>query len=113
MKVDTSQYIKKCPKCNIDIEPVRAASTSTKALAGVMGGAGALLGFALGGPVGAVIGGAAGYAANKANLMDIEDTHDHTQCYEYKCPQCGHSWKEKIHTNDNPGDPSWLGNAPY
>lgn len=113
MTVDTSQYIKKCPKCGADIEPERTASTSTKALAGVMGGAGALVGFGLGGPVGAVIGGVLGYVANKVTIMDIEDTHDHSQCYKYKCPNCGHSWKENFETNDNPEDPSWIGNAPY
>lgn len=108
MIVDTSKYIKKCPKCDVDIKPIRTASTSTKALAGVMGGAGALVGFGLGGPIGAVIGGTVGYVANKANLMDMEDSHDHTQCYEYKCPKCGLSWKENIETNDDPDDPSWM-----
>ena len=108
MTVDTSKYIKKCSKCGTDIEPVHAAFTSTKVLAGVMGGAGALVGLGLGGPVGAVIGGVLGYVANKVTIMDIEDTHDHSQCYKYKCPNCGHSWKENIETNDNPEDPSWL-----
>lgn len=113
MKAHTSQYIKKCPKCGTEIEPVRSASTSTKVLAGLMSGGGVVIGATFGGPVGAVIGGVLGYVANKVTIMDIEDTHDHSQCYKYKCPNCGHSWKENIETNDNPEDPSWIGNAPY
>lgn len=113
MEADTTQFIKKCPKCGTDVEPKRSASTSTKVLAGIMSGGGVVIGATFGGPVGAVIGGLVGYALNKVTIMDIEDTHDQSQCYKYKCPKCGHSWKENIHTNDNPEDPSWLGNVPY
>lgn len=30
-----------------------------------------------------------------------------------KCPRCGCEWKEIIHTNDDPDDPSGMANAPY
>ena len=111
--MDTSQYIKKCPRCGTEIEPERYATTGDKILAGIIGAGGAVAGFALGGPIGATIGAAGGYAAGKKTVMSIEDDSDQSQWFIYKCPDCGCEWKEKIHTNDDPDDSSWIANAPY
>ena len=111
--MDTSQYIKKCPRCGTEIEPERYATTGDKALSGVMAASGAAAGFAIGGPVGAIIGGVVGYFGGKKAIMSLEDDCQETQWFIYKCPNCGCEWKERIHTNDDPDDPSWLGNAPY
>ena len=56
--MDTSPYIKNCPKCGTEIEPERYATTGDKILAGIIGAGGAVAGFALGGPIGATIGAA-------------------------------------------------------
>lgn len=111
--MNLSDYKKKCPRCGTEIEPDRCASTGTKVIAGIMGACGGLIGFGLGGPVGAAAGAAAGYYGGKKTVMSIEDDHDENQLFQNKCPHCGCNWNEKIHTNDHPDDPSWLGNAPY
>lgn len=110
--MDTSHLKKNCPRCNTEIEPKRYATTGDKALSVVFGAAGAAVGFALGGPIGALIGAAVSYIGNKKAIMTIEDDHDQSQWFKYKCPKCGCQWKEKIHTNDDPDDPSWM-NAGY
>lgn len=111
--MDTSKYIKKCPRCGTDIEPERYATTGDKVYGGITGASGAAIGLSFGGPIGAVIGAAAGYLIGKATIMSIENDHDMEQWFKFKCPKCGIEWKEKIHTNDDPDDPSWLMNAPY
>lgn len=111
--MDTSKLIKPCPKCHTNIKPERVATTSTKILAGVTGGAGVAVGFGLGGPIGAAIGGILGYFVNKATIMSIQDSHNQSQWFKYKCPNCGKEWKASIHTNDHPDDISTLGHAPY
>lgn len=109
--MDTSKYIKPCPRCGTSIEPKRHASWGVHVLAGVAGVCGGVIGFAFGGPVGGAGGAAATYAIAKHNIMSIEDDHDENQWFKYKCPKCGCNWKEKIHTNDHPDDPSWLINS--
>lgn len=111
--MDTSKYIKKCPRCGTEIEPERYATVGDKILAGFFGFCGGVVGFGLGGPVGAAAGAAAGYYGGKATVMSIENDHDQNQWFKFKCPKCGIEWKEKIHTNDDPDDPSWLMNQPY
>ena len=113
--MDTSKYIKKCPRCGTEIEPERYATKGDKALGGVTAVSGALIGATFGGPIGAGIGAIAGYFAGKATIMSIENDHDMNQWFKYKCSnsKCGCEWKEKIHTNDDPDDPSWIANAPY
>jgi len=111
--MDTSKYIKKCPRCQTEIEPKRHATAGDKFIAGVMGLGGAIIGFTFGGPLGAAAGAAAAYQGGKASVMSIENDHDQSQWFKYKCPKCGIEWKEKIHTNDDPDDPSWMTNAPY
>lgn len=107
--MDTSKYKKKCPRCGTEIDPERYATVGDKVLAGVFGFCGGVVGFGLGGPAGA----AAGYYGGKATVMSIENDHDMNQWFKFKCPKCGCEWKEKIHTNDHPDDPSWLMNQPY
>lgn len=102
--MDTSKYIKKCPRCGTDIEPKRHASWGVHVLAGVAGVCGGVIGFAFGGPVGGAGGAAATYAIAKHNIMGVEDDHDENQWFKYKCPKCGTNGKEKIHTNDHPDD---------
>lgn len=111
--MDTSKYIKKCPRCGTEIEPERYATKGDKAFGGVTAVSGALIGATFGGPIGAGIGAIAGYCAGKTTIMSIENDHDMNQWFKYKCPRCGCNWKEKIHTNDDPDDPSWIANAPY
>ena len=111
--MDTSKYVKKCPRCGTKIEPERTATTGDKVYGGITGASGAAIGFSFGGPIGAAIGAAAGYLIGKATIMSIENDHDMEQWFKFKCPKCGIEWKEKIHTNDDPDDPSWLRNAPY
>lgn len=111
--MDTSKYKKKCPRCGAEIEPERYATKGNKAFGGVTAVSGALIGAAFGGPIGAGIGAIAGYFAGKATIMSIENDHDMNQWFKYKCPKCECNWKEKIHTNDDPDDPSWMMNAPY
>lgn len=108
--MDTSKYIKKCPRCGTDIEPNRCATKGDKVVGGVTALSGATIGFAFGGPIGAAIGGTIGYFGGKAGMMSIEDDHDMQQWFKYKCPKCGTNWKEKIHTNDNPDDTRWISN---
>ena len=110
--MDTSNLKKKCPRCNTEIEPKRYATAGDEAFSGLCGAGGAAIGFTLGGPVGAVIGAAVCYFGNKKAVMSIKDHHDKSQWFKYKCPKCGCQWKEKIHTNDDPEDPSWM-NAAY
>ena len=57
--MDTSKYIKKCPRCGTDIEPKRHASWGVHALAGVAGVCGGVIGFTFGVPVGRAGGAAA------------------------------------------------------
>ena len=109
--MDTSKYIKKCPRCGTEIEPKRHATWEVHALAGVAGICGGVIGLSFGGLLGGAGGAAATYAIAKNNIMSIEDDHDQNQWFKYKCPNCGHNWKEKIHTNDDPDDPSWLANS--
>lgn len=111
--MDKSKYKKKCPRCDTNIEPQRYATIGDKILGGVFGFCGAVVGLGLGGPWGAAAGAAAGYYGGKATVLSIENDHDQNQWFKYKCPKCGCEWKEKIHTNDDPDDPSWLMNAPY
>lgn len=111
--MDTSKYKKKCPRCGTDIEPERYATKGDKAFGGVTAVSGALIGATFGGPIGAGIGAIAGYFAGKATIMSIENDHDMDQWFKYKCLKCGCNWKEKIHTNDDPDDPSWMMNSPY
>lgn len=111
--MDTTKFIKKCPRCGTEIEPERTATTGDKVYGGITGTSGAVLGFSFGGPIGAAIGGVVGYYIGKKTIMAIEDDHDENQWFKYKCPKCGCEWKEKIHTNDHPDDPRWLMNAPY
>ena len=111
--MDTSKYIKKCPRCGTEIEPDRYTTKGDKAFGGVTAASGALIGGACAGPPGAIIGGVVGYIAGKETIMSIEDDHDENHWFKYKCPNCGFEWKEKIHTNDDPDDPSWIANAPY
>lgn len=113
--MDTSKYIKKCPRCGTEIEPDRYATTGDKAFGGMTAASGAAIGFTFGGPIGGAIGGVAGYFVGRETIMAIENDHDMDQWFKYKCPNpdCGCEWKEKIHTNDNPDDPSWMMNVPY
>lgn len=111
--MDTIDLIKECPKCGTEVEPERYATTGDKILAGVIGVSGAAAGFAIAGPVGGAAGAAAGYHAGKKAVMKIKDDCDESQWFIYKCTNCGHEWKEFIHTNDDPDDPSWISNAPY
>lgn len=111
--VNTSKLIKKCPRCHTDIEPERYATTGDKVLAGFYGACAAVLGFSIGGPVGAVAGATAGYYGSMKTIMSIEDDHDKEQWFKYVCPKCGIEWKEEIHTNDHPDDPSWISNQAY
>lgn len=113
--MDTSKYIKKCPRCGTEIEPERYATKGDKAFGGVTAVSGALIGATFGGPIGAGIGAIAGYFAGKATIMSIENDHDMNQWFKYKCSNstCGCEWKVKIHTNDDPDDPSRIANAPY
>lgn len=53
--MDTTKYIKPCPRCGTDIEPKRHASWGVHALAGVAGVCGGVIGFAFGGPVGELV----------------------------------------------------------
>lgn len=110
--MDTSKYKKNCPRCGTEIEPERYATKGDKAFGGVTAVSGALIGATFGGPIGAGIGAVAGYFVGKATIMSIENDHDMNQWFKFKCPKCGCTWKEKIHTNDNPDDPSWMANAP-
>lgn len=109
--MDTSKYIKKCPRCNTDIVPKRCAGTSTKIYAGITGFCGGVIGFSLGGPVGAAAGAALGYYFNKKAAMAIDDDYNMEQLFRFKCPKCGCEWKEKIHTNDHPEDASIILNT--
>lgn len=111
--MDTSKYIKKCPRCGTEIDPERYATAGDKAFGGMTAVSGAFAGAAVGGLPGAVIGGVIGYVGGKETILSIEDDHDENQWFRYKCPKCGCNWKEKIHTNDDPDDPSWIANAPY
>lgn len=111
--MDTKKHIKKCPRCGTEIEPQRCATAGDNALGGVTAASGAAIGFALGGPVGGVIGAAVGFFGGRASVMAIENDHDENQWFKYECSKCGCNWKEKIHTNDNPDDPTWMMNAPY
>ena len=113
--MDTSKYIKRCPRCGTDIEPDRYATKGDKAFGGVTSVSGALIGATFGGPVGATIGGVAGYFAGKATIMSIENDHDMNQSFKYKCPnsKCGCEWKEIFHINDDSDDTSWMQNAPF
>ena len=106
--MDTSKYIKKCPRCGTEIEPERCATTGDKVVGGITGASGAAVGFAFGGPIGAGIGAIAGYFLGRSSDMSISDDYDENQWFQYKCDKCGCTWKEKIHTNDNPDDPTWL-----
>lgn len=110
--MDTCYFKKKCPRCNTEIEPKRIATAGDEAFSGMCGAGGAAIGFTLGGPVGAIVGAAVSYFGNKKAIMSIKDHHDKSQWFKYKCPKCGCQWKEKIHTNDDPEDPSWI-NAAY
>lgn len=76
--MDTSKYIKKCPRCGTKIESDRSKG-------------------------------------DRATIIFIENDHDMNQWFKNKCsnPKCGIEWKETIHTNDNPDDPSWMMNALY
>ena len=114
--MDTSKYIKKCPRCGTDIEPERYATKGDKAFGGVTAVSGALIGATFGGPIGAGLGAIAGYFAGKATILGgLILIFIGIQWFKYKCPnpKCGCEWKEKIHTNDDPDDPSWIANAPY
>lgn len=111
--MDTSKYIKKCPRCGTEIEPKRHATAGVKAFGGLSAASGAIIGGAFFGPVGATIGGVIGYFSGKATVMSIENDHDMSQWFKYKCPKCGCEWKEKIHTNDDPDDSRWLTNLPH
>ncbi len=106
--MDTSKYIKECPRCHTDIEPSRYATGFDKAMAGTTGVGGAAIGLALFGPIGGIIGGILGYRGGKKAMLSIEDDHEEDQWFKYKCPHCGCEWKEEIHTNDNPQDTTWL-----
>lgn len=111
--MDTSKYIKKCPQCGTDIEPKRIATMSNKIFAGITGVCGGFIGFFLGGPAGAAAGATLGYCANKKVAMAMDDDYNTEQWFKFKCPKCGNEWKERIHTNDHPDDPTPLMNAPY
>lgn len=102
--MDTSKYIKKCPRCGEEIEPERCATLGDKIMGGVVGTCGAVIGAFFGGPLGGAGGAAAGYELGKHSMMSISDDHDENQWFKYKCPNCGTNWKEKIHTNDHPDD---------
>jgi len=106
--MDTSKYIKECPRCHTEIEPTRHATAGDKAMGGITGAGGAAIGFAIGGPIGSAIGAVVGYYGGKRSMLSIEDDHDENQWFKFKCHHCGCEWKEKIHTNDNPEDSTWL-----
>ena len=109
--MDTSKYIKKCPRCGTDIEPERCATLGDKIWGGVSAVSGAVIGLVCGGPVGGAIGAFTGYKLEKHTMMSCEDDYNEKQWFKYKCPNCGTNWKEKIHTNDNPDDISPLING--
>lgn len=108
--MDTSKLAKECPRCKTLIEPKRHATGVDHTIAAVCGAGGAMLGFSIGGPAGAAAGAAALYALGKKSMLDLSDRHAHSQWFKYKCPKCGCTWKERIHTNDDPEDPNWLSN---
>ena len=58
--MDTSKYIKKCPRCGTEIEPERSATTGDKIYGGITGASGTIIGFSFGGPIGAAQGGGKG-----------------------------------------------------
>ena len=107
----TNSFVKKCPRCGAEITAERCATAGDRIIGGTVGASGALVGFALGGPIGAIIGGTIGYFGGKESMMSIEDDHDMSQWYRFKCPNCDYECKEKIHTNDSPDDPSVLHNT--
>lgn len=82
--MDTSKYIKKCPRCGTEIEPDRYATKGDKAFGGVTAVSGALIGATFGGPIGAGLGAVVGYLADKAAIMFIENDHDMNQWFNCK-----------------------------
>ena len=111
--MDTRKYKKRCSRCGTIVEPDRYATIIDKILGGIIGFCGCVIGFCIGGPIGAVILAVVGYFVGLMTIMSIENDHDMNQWFKFKCPNCGCEWKEKIHTNDDPDDPSWMANAPY
>lgn len=111
--MDTTKYIKKCPRCGADIEPKRYATLGDKIMGGIVGFCGAAIGATIGGPIGGAGGAVAGYELGKHSMMSISDDHSEEQWFKYECPnsQCGTNWKEKIHTNDHPDDITPLVNS--
>ena len=87
---------------------MRHATTSTYVLSGIMGGAGAVVGFGLGGPIGAIVGGILSYAVNKRVVMSHEDSYNRYQSFKFKCSNCGHEWTQKLEGNEHPDDASML-----
>lgn len=110
--MDTSKYIKKCPRCGRSIEPERCATIFDKLFGCLIGFCIGFLGL-MGGPIVAIICAVVGYFMGLITIMSIEDDHDMNQWFKYKCPKCGYERKEKIHTNDDPDDPSWLANGSF
>lgn len=111
--MDTSIYIKKCPRCKTKIVPQRHVATGDNLLAGFMGLCGGIVGVGIGVPADAARETAIGYLGNKATIMSIENGYDKSQWVKYKCSICGCEWNEKIHTNDHLDDSIWMANAPY
>lgn len=109
--MDTTKYIKKCPRCGTDIEPKRCATLGDKLWGGVTSVCAGFIGLAFGGPWGGAAGAALGYKIGKHNMMTISDDYEHSQLFKYECPKCGTNWKEEIHTNDHPDDIGPLANS--
>lgn len=111
--MDTSKYKKKCPLCGTEIEPKRHTTGTARFLGGVISLSGATIGFCLGGPIGAAAGAALGYVGGRETAKSMENDYDPSQWFKFKCPKCGCNWKERIHTNDDPDDPTILMNIPH
>ena len=84
--MDTSKYIKKCPRCSTEIEPERYATKGDKAFGGVTAVSGALIGATFVGPIGAGIDAIAGNFAGKSTIMTIENDHDMNQWLSSNVP---------------------------
>ena len=87
--MDTKKYIKKCPKCGIEIEPQRCALAENNTLGSFVAASAAAVGFALGDTVGGLIGAAVGFFGGRASVMAIENDHDEIHLFKYVCPKFG------------------------
>ena len=77
--MDTSKYIKKCPRCGEDIEPERCATLGDKIMGGICAVSVGIFGAAFGGPLGGAGGLVARYELGKHRMMSISDDYEKKQ----------------------------------